>query len=473
MQPAVRDFIWMKLNSKDHPAFFKYWQVHLVPEIVVLDGRMRDRLRLKGSVAPRAILDQLVQIPREDALVLTLPDGSSLAKSNRFAHVEAYQPGRYKGHFYYEPFDTFRRVGAIESPLIVPVTQAESRIETEKGHHDSGALVISAGSKSTAEFRIDISDRLNLVDQVTGRLLVEIFMKRGSGFGREPKRVGHVAIVPLGERPDALGVPTFPILLGGTRGRLWVERSVVTEPFNFRTHKAYLFLKASGHGTSFMVDDLRVDLLPVDERVERVTLERETDRLKIVRAPEPTDTETALENLVGEQKRVFEENFDSYYMKRFNQISSLRTISVGFSRLMLSAGSSRTAYLRVDAGNKREGALLYMDVSKDIVVDDWDQGKIRLTMALRAVNAFESTPTRIAALSVVPAAEPPDSPIADLYYLSLSKRDMGVWTQRTIETKTFDLRTHKVYLMLGSSVHGLAFFVDDISANLIFVEPWD
>jgi len=259
---ADENFIWMRLQPERHPSFFSWWQIHQVPEIVVLDSRMGEQRRFKGYVGAEELLEKLSSIPRDKPSVLTTTDGRVVAPQDPTLADRHREETAAGGHFFYESFDGFRSLEAIDSPLFIPISKAASRIDPKAGLFGSPCLTIDSGLQSSAALRLDVSHGLERVAQIEGRVRVRVLMQ-ALDVGEEITEVAALTIVKRGEPLGSIFARHFFLTLSNRHSQ-WYEREVASEPFNFRTHKAYLTFQVNAPGKSFMVEDVRVDLLPAD-----------------------------------------------------------------------------------------------------------------------------------------------------------------------------------------------------------------
>lgn len=261
-EEADADFVWLKVNPLKNKIFFSHYEVLQVPEIVVLDSKLEERLRVKGFVEAWVLKERLKEVPRDKPTVQTTSDG-------RIVHVEETEKAEIHRKniekdkpFFYESFDDLKDWNQARLRQIVVVKKAASRFDPTGGAYNSGCLVIDSGDEPSAAIRIDLSKGLDKVQQVEGRLRVRLRMRAYHLL----QEILNVAAVTLVRQDDPGGneqARRFYMTLA-ERHEQWYEREVITDSFNFRMYKPILTLQVNGRGLSFGVEDLRVDLLPPD-----------------------------------------------------------------------------------------------------------------------------------------------------------------------------------------------------------------
>lgn len=291
---ADEDYVWLRVNSKDHPEFFSYWQVFQVPEIVALDHHMRDLFRLKGFVPPSELVGYLATFERREPINVSAPSGTSypahmLNKIGPIARKE-----KYLGHFFAENFDEYQYLASIPQDFYFAIVQGECRLLTENYLGAKPSLVVDGGELGGALLEFDISLGLDEVEQVLGRIRVRADVKALSNLGATPNPVMALSLVPRDLASDSEEAELFFMTISDA-DRSWTEREATSGTFNFRTEKAYLLVGATDVGMSYMVDNLKVDLLPYDDQAARVVLPALT--------PSPTPSPTPQIRFTLRQKR--------------------------------------------------------------------------------------------------------------------------------------------------------------------------
>jgi hypothetical protein len=272
---ADLQFLWLKLEPSTDPEFFKHYQINQVPQVVVLDSQMRDQFRLRGFLSFDEVRDALSRVKRTLPSNLSTPSGRVVPASNPILGLEESRRNAYKGHLYFEDFDAYRLIGSIRNPPFDPVVQAASRIDPNGGVGATPCLAVDSGRNPRAIIRIDVSQNFDSLDQVLGRIRVRTAFKPVSALGSTPVEVMALHVF----RIDDLDVQDtdqfyFVSLSDKDRGA-WRQKEIVSGPINFRLNKAFLVFNAPEPNTSFLVDDITVDLIPVDDMVPYVELDAE------------------------------------------------------------------------------------------------------------------------------------------------------------------------------------------------------
>lgn len=290
MNPVWADlqFIWLKLEPRKDAEFFKHWQINQVPQVVILDAEMRDQLRLRGFMSLEEMTDALGRVQRGVPSVFTTVNGSALPARNPILDVELLKRDPYKGHVYFENFDAYKLIGSISNPPFSPVVQAASRINTSRGTERTSCLEVSTGSSETALIQIDISQKFPTIEQVVGRIRVRAKLKAETSLGNVPVDLMALYVVRTDKSSEDEAEQMYFASLSDKDLNAWRDKELVSAPLNFRQNKAFLLFNAPAAGTRFLIDDIVVDLIPVDDLIPFVEVDS-TVRTIAALETEPTN----------------------------------------------------------------------------------------------------------------------------------------------------------------------------------------
>lgn len=293
---ADGNYVWLRINSKDHPEFFSYWQVFQVPEIVALDHHLRDLFRLKGFTPASELVGYLATFERQEPINVGAPSGKTYPAHMLSQVGPIERKEKSLGHFFSENFDDYGYLASIPQDYYFAIVQGECKLQTETYLGAKPSLVMDGGELGGALLEFDISLGLDEVEQVLGRIQVRADVKALRGLGAAPNPVMALSVVPRNLASDSEEAELFFMSISDS-DRSWSERKATSGTFNFRTHKAYLLIGATDVGMAYMLDNIKVDLLPYDDAVPRVTLPKLT--------PSPTPSPTPVMVFTREQKRQF------------------------------------------------------------------------------------------------------------------------------------------------------------------------
>jgi len=164
------DFVWLRVNPRDHADFFEYWQVIQVPYVIIMDCRFGEKVHLKGFIPPERMAAHLSEVPRGKPWVLTTADGRVLVRASEdetLAHHTMFEDQK---SFYAENFDDVKYIGGLRRRQFVPVNQSASRIAQGDGILESACLIIDSAKRRGAAMRVDLYKGLKDVEQIVGRM---------------------------------------------------------------------------------------------------------------------------------------------------------------------------------------------------------------------------------------------------------------------------------------------------------------
>jgi hypothetical protein len=281
---ADENFLWLRLNPQEHQNFFTYYEVFQVPEIVVLNSNFEERIRLQGFVEDWVLLERLKEVPRNKSSVLTTSDGRILpandpaqAKANRESILR-------EKPFFYESFDDFTSIDQMRNSMVFsPVALAATRIDPLSGVYGSPCLVVDAGTQHFASVRLVVGLGLPRVEQVEGRMRMRVKMK-AVNVTDEISNVAALETARLGQDYDPATKRYF-VTLSNAHDQ-WFEREIISEPFNFKSSKAWVTFQVAWPGMSYLVDDVRIDLLPpTDDMIVAAPVQTVADPSALLATP--------------------------------------------------------------------------------------------------------------------------------------------------------------------------------------------
>lgn len=280
---ADRNYIWLRFNPREHQKFFEYYDVFRTPELVILDSKASEKGRLQGFKDAELILDMLESIYRNESgsNVVVLPNGEVVTVAERQKMIEAAREGEGR-HFIFDNFEKYNELGDMDASRADPYMNRDLaiRIEPSMGLYNSRALYIGADPvegqappvNPAAVIRLDISSGqgkdLSDVELVEGRVRVT-FHTRVIKLEEQARELACLVITKNSDPPPTVQtlIPDEKVRTVTLYSRLkeWEPRTVTSEPFNFRTHKAWLLMWVNQTGHAYLVDDLTVDLLSAVE----------------------------------------------------------------------------------------------------------------------------------------------------------------------------------------------------------------
>lgn len=279
---ADRNYIWLRFNPQQHQKFFEFYDVFRTPEIVILDSKAREKGRLQGFKDADIILDMIEAIYRNESgsNVVVLPNGEVVSVEERAKMIEAAREGEGR-HFVFDNFEKYNELNDIDSARAEAYMNREKaiRIEPSMGVIKSRALYVGADVvegqtfpvNPAAVIRFDVSKgqskSLENVELVEGRVRVE-FLARAINLDEQARELACLVVTKITDPPPTIQglVPDENVTAMTLYNRIkeWENRSVTSAPFNFRTHKAWLLLWVNQAGHAYLVDDMKVDLLPAE-----------------------------------------------------------------------------------------------------------------------------------------------------------------------------------------------------------------
>ncbi len=335
--PALTEkkFIFWKIAPDESGAFlFEKFDVYQTPEIVVVDGKTREKARIKGYIGAKELDDQLALISKggqeseivinSDGTTQNLKENQAQRKETRRKNEEEAQKAREqqkkKNYFLFEDFDvecsTLEQLNA-RVPFNAYVNPLRSfYLDLTGGKYNSHGLFISTLKYQKIELDLptqpamavmmDISKGLDKVQLIEGRLRVTMDLRSVSLLDGKAIDVGFVSIVPKDQKPPSIrelkanGALTNSFTLMNQQ-RVWQSKSTTTPPFNFRTNKAYLHLWVDFLKQGYYIDNLRVEVLsPTEDTAEQTIAQT---------MPEPDDIfKFELEEGIPREFVVFDKN---------------------------------------------------------------------------------------------------------------------------------------------------------------------
>lgn len=286
LEPAVadKDFIWVKLEPGKNDSQFKYYEVMISPEIVLVDPKGRERARLRGFVEPDTLMQLLNDVYKTEKavkseavvepLVMT-PDGKFMKKSE-YEKAIAANSISFQKYFFYDGFDKTPGLEMLDKARYIPTVLTSIRIDPADGRFGSPGLFIGAEFSATvktiplnpptAEIWLDLTKgqndkKLSDTDLAQGKIKVTFFL-RAKRMMKEPMDCVELKIVGANEDYKAKG-KSYKMNLSEAESQ-YREKWLVTDVISVKQSKVYLRLWVDVPFQGYWIDDIRMELLPPD-----------------------------------------------------------------------------------------------------------------------------------------------------------------------------------------------------------------
>lgn len=163
---------------------------------------------------------------------------------------------------------------------------------------------------------------------------------------------------------------------------------------------------------------------------------------------------------------IYFEDFDKYKLIGSLSNPPFSPVIQASSRINTSKGSNRSACLEVSSGSQ-DVALLQIDVSQRFSEVEQVLGRIRVRAKLKSESRLGSIPVDVMALYLVREDDPDGDDSEQMYFASLSDKDINIWRDKEIVSAPVNLRLYKAFILLSAPSPGTTFLADDIVADLI------
>ncbi len=294
---AEEHFIWMRLEPEDNSDFFNFFEVYSTPEFVIVDGETQERARLKGFVEPDVLLKNLAEVyqPENKKKMVMTNDGQVMTEEKFKEGIEANQKANFGKHFWYESFDMYPSFERLDKKRyqVEPGLRGTSNLEPNGGKYSSPALSVSSDIRTRTSLRqhpsVGIQVKMNegndgkalhTVEMIEGKVRLTLAL-RANHMPEKPTECVQLIVYPKGSNPTGRTARAYTTTLSKLELN-WQDKFIETDKVNFKTDQLLIRFYLDDLQQSFLVDDIRVDLLPLGADISQASSKKEVDPLSML-----------------------------------------------------------------------------------------------------------------------------------------------------------------------------------------------